>query len=94
MVKDNFVRVIAQSTDWYRVITAEQQEGFIEKKSLVAATSGNKVLLKSPVMLYSEASEASVPMGLVQEQRVESLALHKNFHYIRTKEGVTGWIVL
>lgn len=94
VVKDNFVRVIAQSTDWYRVITAEQQEGFIEKKSLVAATSGNKVLLKSPVMLYSEASEASVPMGLVPEQRVESLAVHKNFHYIRTKDGVTGWIVL
>jgi peptidoglycan LD-endopeptidase LytH len=92
VLKDHYLKVIAQSKDWYRIVTANGFEGFIEKKNVLAATSGNKIQLKNPVTLLSEADEKAVPITSLTPQQIESLAIHNGFRYIKTAEGVTGWV--
>lgn len=92
VLKDHYLKVIAQSKDWYRIVTAAGREGFIEKKNVLAATSGNKIQLKKSGMLLSEAHEHAVPITVLLPQQIESLAIHKGFRYIKTSEGLTGWI--
>lgn len=78
--------------DWYRIVTANRSEGFIEKKNVLAATAGNKILLKKPITLLSEADKNAVPIASLTPQQIESLAIHNGFRYIKTSGGVTGWI--
>lgn len=92
VLKDHYLKVIAQSKDWYRIVTANGFEGFIEKKNVLAAISGNKIQLKRSVTLLSEAEDNAVPITSLSPQQIESLAIHNGFRYIKTTEGVTGWI--
>jgi peptidoglycan LD-endopeptidase LytH len=91
--KDNWVKVIGQSNDWYRVVTADHREGFVEKKQLVPAENGKLLILKEQTQFMTEASSDAIPMGII-EGSVENLASFENFRFIRTKEGLTGWVSL
>jgi murein DD-endopeptidase MepM/ murein hydrolase activator NlpD len=91
IVKDTYVRVIAQSNDWYRVVTAENREGFIEKNKLVPAVKGVTLVIKKPTLFLTDAAVESVPMDTLTGA-VEQLAAHKTYRFIKTKDGQTGWI--
>ncbi len=91
LVKDNWLKVIGQSKEWYRVVTADYREGFIEKKQVIPAERGKHLILKSPTHFRTSAAADAIPMGMV-EGSVENLATFGNFRYIRTAGGATGWI--
>ena len=88
---DAWVKVLAQSNDWYRVVTATQREGYIEKATVIPAEKGNRFTIKKETPLWVEASADAVPIATISGEAV-SLASYKNFRFIRTEDGLTGWI--
>jgi murein DD-endopeptidase MepM/ murein hydrolase activator NlpD len=91
LAKDSWIKVIGQSNDWYRVMTATQQEGYIQLRDITPAEGGNRFTIKSETLLLSEANTDSVPVGTVVGNAI-GLASHNNFRFIRTESGLTGWI--
>jgi SH3-like domain-containing protein len=89
--KDSWVKVIGQSNDWYRVVTATQKEGYVEVRELTPAENGNRFTLKKETFLLSEANQNAVPVGTAVGKAV-GLASYNNFRFIRTENGLTGWI--
>jgi len=88
---NEWVKVIAQSNLWYRVVTAGQAEGFVEKSNLIAAEKGTRLTLKKETMLLSAAESNATPMGTLSGT-VESLARFGAYRFVRTTNGALGWI--
>lgn len=93
LAKDTYVKVIAQSNDWYRVLTADEHEGYIERSNVIPAEKGNQFLIKKQTLLLSEAKMDAVPVSILTGP-VEGLASYKNFRFVKTQQGMTGWIDL
>lgn len=93
LTMDTYVKVIAQSKDWYRVITADEQEGYIERSHVIPAEKGNRFVIKKQILLLSEANRDAVPVSILRGP-VEGLASFKNFRFVKTHQGLTGWIDL
>ena len=91
LTKDTYIKVIAQSKEWYRVLTASEREGFIEKNKVIAAEKGNRFNIKKTIPLLSEANVNAVPVGTLTGQ-AEGLATYKNFNFVKTPQGQSGWI--
>jgi murein DD-endopeptidase MepM/ murein hydrolase activator NlpD len=91
LLKDSWVKVIGQSNDWYRVVTATQKEGYVEVRELTPAENGNRFTIKKETFLLSEANTNAVPVGTAIGKAV-GLASYNNFRFIRTEDGLTGWI--
>lgn len=91
--KDNYVKVIAQTSDWYRVVTADEREGFMERNKIVPAEKGSRFLIKNEAPLLSEPKRDAVPIGTLSGS-AEGLASYKNFRFVKTQDGLTGWIDL
>ncbi len=89
--KDVYLKVIAQSKEWYRVLTADEQEGYVEKRKVNVANKGNRFTIRKTIPLLSEASNEAVPVGMLSGQ-VEGLATFKNFNFVKTPQGQMGWI--
>lgn len=92
--KGTYLKLIAQSPYWYRVITADHQEGFAEKKKVIAADKGTKVSIKETSLLLSDANADAVPVGELAPQVVEALAAFQNYRFVKTMDGSQGWISL
>lgn len=91
LTKDTYLKVIAQTNDWYRVLTADEREGFIERNNVIAVEKGNRLMIKRLTLLLSEAQADAVPVTILTGQ-VEGLASYKNFRFVKTRLGLTGWI--
>jgi murein DD-endopeptidase MepM/ murein hydrolase activator NlpD len=89
--KDTWVKVIGRSNDWYRVVTAAGKEGYVELRDIIPAENGNHFVVKNEASLLSEAHIGAVPIGVVTGHAV-GLASHNNFRFIRTDDGLTGWV--
>lgn len=95
LARDTYVQILAQSKEWYRVALADRRQGFILKSTLAPAEKGKMFRLKSQATLLSESDAASVPLAyLDRSTAVERLAHYKNFEYVRTRAGVTGWLLI
>jgi len=91
LAKDTWVKVIAQSNDWYRVVTAAGREGYMEKNNITPAETGNRFDIKKEIFLLSEASADSAPIAVITGQAT-GLASYGNFRFVRASNGLTGWI--
>ena len=95
LAPETFVRVVAQSGDWYRVSLADRSEGYVLKKDVVPAQTGKVLVLDRIVKLRLEPDADSVVIDYLNAQSVvEVLALHGSQQYIKTAQGTEGWIVL
>jgi peptidoglycan LD-endopeptidase LytH len=92
--QNTFVRVIAQSRDWYRVMLPDQKQGFVFKSMIAPIEKGKKMKLKKPVTLLSSTADDAVPITQVQQPSVEVLARFRNYLYVMTKNGQVGWMLL
>ncbi|MEJ7646378.1 MAG: peptidoglycan DD-metalloendopeptidase family protein [Chryseolinea sp.] len=90
--KESYVKVIGQSKDWYRVQTAGDLEGFIEKIKVQPADDGKQLNIKQDTWLLTSAHPNATPIKFLPPQRVEQLAVYRDFEFIRTKDGLTGWV--
>ena len=95
LVKNTYVRVIAQSGNWYRVLLPNDLQGFVEKQKIVPIEKGKRLRLKQPAVLLAETQATATPLAhLESESSVEVLAHFENFQYVRTKEGLFGWLMI
>lgn len=95
LAKGAYLKVIAQTSDWYRVTLPDLTEGFVKKNEITSIEKGKKARLKNRSTLYAEISEPRVPiLQLKPSSTVEVLANFRGFSYVRTKDGVLGWLLL
>jgi murein DD-endopeptidase MepM/ murein hydrolase activator NlpD len=92
---DTYVKVIAHSSNWYRVSLPNQKQGFIKKTHVEALEKGKRHRLKTAQPLLSDTHEDSAPMLFLKAQSpVSILAYFQGFAYVKTNEGLTGWLML
>lgn len=93
LVDETFVRVVAQSGEWYRVSLGDRREGYILKKNVAPATPGRLLKLERAVELRVDPDPESVIIDYLNpETQVEVLAKYGAHRYIKTTQGVEGWI--
>jgi len=91
--KDTYVQVIAQSNNWYRVLLPNNKQGFVPKEKVTLIQKGKRLKIKQPVVILSEANVGAIPLAQLQAPAaVEVLANFENFRFVKTPEGVLGWL--
>lgn len=92
--KDTYVKVIAQSNNYYRVLLPNFKQGFISKNVIKPVEKGKRLKVKHSVALLSEVNPNAVPIAHLQATTVvEVLAHFEDYKFIKTKEGFVGWLM-
>jgi peptidoglycan LD-endopeptidase LytH len=93
--KDTYLRVIAHSHDWFRVLLPNEKQGYVHRKGITPIEKGKRERLKGEAVLLSEVHPHAVPIAhLKPETPVEVLARFENFSYVRTRDGIFGWLMI
>jgi murein DD-endopeptidase MepM/ murein hydrolase activator NlpD len=92
LAKQSYVKVIGQSKEWYRIRTALDREGFIEKRNVQPAEKGTRLDIKQSTWLVTSVHPDATPIAYLEAQTVEKLAAHTGFEFVRTRSGMTGWV--
>jgi murein DD-endopeptidase MepM/ murein hydrolase activator NlpD len=93
--KGTYLKVIAHSRDWYRVLLPNEKQGYVQKQKIAPIQNGKRERLKQPVVLLSEIHPQPVPLTkLKPETSIEVLAYFENYRYVRTGDGVFGWVMI
>lgn len=93
--KDNYIQVIAQSAAWFRVRLPNQQQGFIEKNKIAPIQKGKRMRLINPTVMLSEIYPLQIPLEHLDVPiSVEILATFDKFKFVRTRDGVFGWLMI
>ena len=90
--RNTFIKVVAKSYDWYRIILPDQTEGYIFRNLIQPVSEGPKVSLEATSTLLSEAHDDAVPLKRIPPQEVEILAHFNNHQLVKTNEGLEGWL--
>ena len=93
--KNQYVRVVAQSREWFRVSLPDKVEGYVLKKQIAPVQAGDPFTLKNAAQIRAGVHpHAPVIHELTSDSTVELLANFKQHHYIKTSEGLFGWVTL
>ncbi len=93
--KDAYLQIIAQTENWYRVLLPNNKQGFILKNKIAPIRKGKRLRISQPADLLSEASVGAVPLTKLRSSTaVEVLANFENFKFVRTREGLLGWLLI
>lgn len=92
--KNTFLKVIAKSDNWYRVLLPDRQQGYIIRNLINPIEDDQrKITLKTSTFLLTYPEKEAVPKKLLeQDTRIKLLAQHENFQFIETEEGLNGWV--
>ena len=91
--RDTYVQIIGQSSDWFRVRLPNEQQGYVEKKKITPIQKGKRLKVNEATMLLSGMLPESVPLiELSKNTSVEQLATFEDFRFVRTREGMFGWV--
>lgn len=93
--KETYLQIIAQSDTWYRVRLPDDRKGFVLKAKVAPIQKGKQLKIKDPATIFSRASHASVPLQHIEPTGiVEVLANFEKFKFVRTQQGVIGWLLI
>jgi murein DD-endopeptidase MepM/ murein hydrolase activator NlpD/SH3-like domain-containing protein len=92
LAKDAYVKVIAQSQEWYRVIQPNGREGFVRKKALAIPDEKKHAALAETALLLATPTLNAVPVAQLDKVKVAMLAHFNGFWYVKTAGGTTGWV--
>ncbi len=93
--KNTYLKVIAQSDTWYRVLLPNEKQGFVSKQKIAAIQKGKRTRLKRATVLLSETNLEAAPLAHLESATpVEVLANFESFQYVRTKDGLVGWLMM
>lgn len=91
--KGTYVKQLAKSKDWSRVVLPEGQQAYIRSNDISIANKGKRITVNDT--LWSAASDYALPMKRVNaSDQVELLAHFKNYGYVKTNQQLYGWIKL
>ncbi len=95
LTKEEYVNVVGYSQDWCRVVLPNGEEGYVAKKWLSSLKKGTAFQLKQETSLLQGADENAIPMVLLPPlEEVELLAVYEKFGYVKTRQGLSGWLIL
>ena len=93
--KNSWLRVIGLHQEWFRISLPGKQQAFVHMNLVEPALEGKPLLIPKPKFILSEAYSGAVPIKLLEDSTsVELLAQHENYQYVRTADGVLGWILM
>lgn len=93
--KDTYVRQVAKSKNWRRVVFPDGQQGYVSSNDISPASKGKRWVLKNNDTLWTTASIQALPIKNVHADEVlEILAQYKGFNYVKTSQNIYGWIKL
>lgn len=91
--KNTYLRVIAHSSQWYRIVLPDETQGFVLKSSVTPIVKGKREKIKEPRILLSDTHTDAVPIAhLAPSSTVEVLATFEQYKFVRTKGGLIGWL--
>ncbi len=91
--KDTYVKVIGRSGSWYRIKLPDQRQGFLADHLIRPLDTGLPVRLDTASVLFSAPFNHAIPKKLLSDSiEVFSLARYRDYQYVRTREGLTGWL--
>jgi murein DD-endopeptidase MepM/ murein hydrolase activator NlpD len=93
--KNTYLKVIGRSNDWYRVMLPNNKQGYVHREKITPIQKGKRERISEPVVVLSEIHPEAVPIAhLEPATHVEVLAYFENFRYVRTPEGIFGWLMI
>ncbi len=91
--KGTYLKVIAHSHDWFRVLLPNGKQGFVLKQKVTPILKGKRERIKTATVLLSETHPEAVPLAhLKSSASIEVLAHFEKFLYVRTRDGMLGWL--
>lgn len=91
--QDTYVKIIGKSTDWYRIALPDKRQGYVFGSLIEPAVKGTILELPQGEFLYSDADSSAIPIAFVERSAdLEILARFSGFTYVKTEEGVFGWL--
>jgi hypothetical protein len=93
LAKDTYMQIIGQSNDWFRVRLPDQRQGFVPKKNIAPIQKGKKLKISDSTVVLSEIHPGSIPLvHLNANSSVELLATFNEFKFVKTRDGIFGWL--
>lgn len=93
LTKNTYIKILAQSKDWYRIALPDKRQGYVLKQTVGLAAKGKSRKLKEPAVLLSESYEQSIPLAYLDKSAaVEILATFDQYGFVRTRDGMVGWV--
>jgi peptidoglycan LD-endopeptidase LytH len=91
--KGMYVKVLAHTNTWYRVMLPNEKQGFVPKNKIAPIVKGRREKIRQAAVLLSDVHAEAVPIAHLQPATpIEVLAHFENFQYVRTREGMFGWV--
>ena len=91
--RNTYIKILAQSKDWYRIALPDRRQGYVQKQSVGLAAKGKSRKLKAPAVLLSDSNEQSIPLAYLDKSAaVEILATFDQYGFVRTPDGKVGWV--
>lgn len=91
--KNTYVLLIGKSGEWYRIMLPDRRQGYLHAEHVTPLDEGNALLLRDSIFLLSQPHRDAIPiMRLDDPAEVYSLATYGPFHFVRTPEGLYGWV--
>jgi peptidoglycan LD-endopeptidase LytH len=91
--QETFVKILAQTQEYYRVALADGHQGFVLKADVGEADKGVAQFVKSRTeILFDLEDENTVIRSVEPNTAIETLANFKEYAFVRTAEGIEGWI--
>ncbi len=93
--KDSYVQIVAQTDDWFRVKLPDGRQGFVLKTKISPIKKGRQLQMKDASTVFSKAGDNAVPLQHLESNgTVEVLAIFEKFRFVRTQQGILGWLTI
>ncbi|ELR72437.1 peptidase M23B [Fulvivirga imtechensis AK7] len=89
----SFLSVVGETDKWYRVQRPDGRAGYVHRMLIEKISSGTPKKIHTNIAVLAQPKQKSPPIANVSApNEVEVLADYENFQFIRTENGLLGWI--
>lgn len=93
--KETYLQIVAQSDNWYRVQLPDGGKGFVLKTKISPIKKGRQLKIKDAATVFSKAGDNAIPLQHLEASgTVEVLATFEKFRFVRTQQGIIGWLTI
>ena len=95
LTKETYLQIVAQSDSWYRVRLPDGRKGFVPKNKISPIRKGKNINITSAATVLSKTDDGAIPLQHLEAPgTVEVLATFEKFKFVRTQQGIIGWLII
>ncbi len=95
LTKETYLQIVAQSDSWYRVQLPDGRKGFVLKTKISPIRKGKNLHIRKAATVLSQAGDDAIPLQHLEPPGiVEVLATFEKFKFVRTQQGIIGWLII